>query len=128
MIEAMEILKEKGYRTQGDVAQALCDGGYYKGKSESIRAYLNQIANGRRPMSEKLKRALCALAEGDERMTKALTDSARMTEVGTKLYGVFNEYFRQMDKQFRKSTNEQRILILAELEKLCEKVNSQSSD
>lgn len=69
----MERLKQIGYETQSDVARALCKTDYFSpDQVNAVRPYLNQVMNGKKPMSDNLRNGLSALAPEDEKLIALL--------------------------------------------------------
>ena len=115
------VKKVLGYNSQTALARAI----YETGKSghcsaESTRAYLSQVLNGKRPMSDSLKEALVSLGINESIIEQIKGNLVgRIKDIDQSLYDTFRGYVLRLDECFKESDRNIKLKYLASLEKIC---------
>ncbi|MBI2110196.1 hypothetical protein HYT51_00240 [Candidatus Woesearchaeota archaeon] len=123
-----KVLQENNYLTQTEVARYLSKkrGYHNSGRSAiSIRSFLGQALNGRRPMPTKLVEDLIKLCKNDERLLFLRKPTFRKryaprssSKEESHWEELLHEYYRRLEEKYLSSDAKLKLRILGELEKI----------
>jgi len=123
MNNIMNAFRRLGYNSQTKVAEAIHGTGILPHSSaESVRAYFNQVLNGKRPLSVNLRQAIVSISNGDETIAEQIISQDRKArDIDQSLYDVLRAYVDKLGQKFPELDRSGKLEYLSCLEGLCKK-------
>ncbi len=120
MHELAILMEKHGIKNQREIVRALQENGYFtESRSETLRAYVNQVIHGRRPASNRLKEGISLLCNNDPEV---------LFYFGVKSYNLEFYILKEMDKGYKflrnrlkEGTKTEKLVIARDFEEFIKK-------